>query len=61
MTESINNSNNNIKPIIVPYRTIIKQIIHISDIHIHLYKRHNEYKEVFQLLFDELKKNKGKT
>lgn len=31
----------------IEYKCDIKQIIHISDIHIHLYKRHEEYKEVF--------------
>jgi DNA repair exonuclease SbcCD ATPase subunit/predicted MPP superfamily phosphohydrolase len=47
-------------PIIIPYRSLIKHIYHISDIHIHLYKRHNEYKEVFTLLFNELKSCKEK-
>jgi predicted MPP superfamily phosphohydrolase len=48
----------NINPIIIPYRALIKQIFHISDIHIHLYKRHNEYKEVFTQLFNKLKEAK---
>jgi len=36
----------------IPYNTPIKRIIHISDIHIHLYKRHEEY----QIVFDKLLK-----
>ena len=36
----------------IPYDTPIKRIIHISDIHIHLYKRHEEY----QIVFDKLMK-----
>ena len=34
----------------IPYETPIKRIIHISDIHIHLYKRHEEYQIVFKKL-----------
>lgn len=33
----------------------IKYLYHISDIHIQLYKRHNEYKEVFDKLYQELR------
>jgi DNA repair exonuclease SbcCD ATPase subunit/DNA repair exonuclease SbcCD nuclease subunit len=32
---------------VIPYKTEIRHIYHISDIHIHLYKRHREYELVF--------------
>jgi DNA repair exonuclease SbcCD ATPase subunit/predicted MPP superfamily phosphohydrolase len=41
-------------------KTKVKTIYHISDIHIHLYKRHKEYKEQFQKLYDYLKNEKLK-
>jgi len=33
----------------------IKKIIHIADIHIRLYKRHDEYRRVFKEFFDEIR------
>ena len=33
----------------------VKKIIHIADIHIRLYKRHSEYKKVFQQFLDEIR------
>ena len=42
----------------IPYNTIIKRVIHISDIHIHLYKRHDEYTTVFQKLLTSLQNEK---
>jgi len=32
-------------------------IIHVADIHIRLNKRHDEYKEVFQLLYEQIKQS----
>lgn len=50
---------------IIPYKSEIKYIYHISDIHIHLYKRHNEYELVFarvlEYLQSERKVNKIKS
>lgn len=48
------------EPVIVNYRSIIKYVYHISDIHIHLYKRHEEYKEIFNKLYNYLLSEKEK-
>jgi hypothetical protein len=40
--------------------TKVKTIYHISDIHIHLYKRHSEYKEQFEKVYNYLKNEKQK-
>ena len=40
--------------------TKVKHIYHISDIHIHLYKRHNEYKQQFEKLYTYLRNEKMK-
>lgn len=45
---------------IIPYKTVIKKIIHISDIHIHLYKRHDEYKIIFNNLYNKITEIKKK-
>lgn len=45
---------------IIPYRTVIKHVIHISDIHIHLFKRHQEYEKVFEELYKEIQAVKQK-
>lgn len=42
----------------IPYKVPIKHIYHISDIHIHLYKRHDEYQQVFDRLLEYLKSEK---
>lgn len=42
----------------IPYNASISHIYHISDIHIQLYKRHNEYREVFQRLYHYLAEEK---
>lgn len=42
----------------IPYKTPIKYIYHISDIHIHLYKRHDEYQQVFDRLLEYLRSEK---
>jgi DNA repair exonuclease SbcCD ATPase subunit/DNA repair exonuclease SbcCD nuclease subunit len=34
----------------------VKKIIHLADIHIRLYKRHTEYREVFERLYQSLRK-----
>ena len=39
----------------------IEYIAHIADIHIRLYNRHTEYKEVFDVLYEELKKTPKNT
>jgi DNA repair exonuclease SbcCD ATPase subunit len=39
-------------------KTPITHIYHISDIHIQLYKRHQEYREVFQRVYDYLQNEK---
>lgn len=36
----------------------IDYIIHSADIHIRLFQRHDEYREVFKRLYDKLEKNK---
>ena len=41
----------------VPFRKL-KHIHHISDIQIRNLKRHREYEEVFNGLYEEIKKNK---
>ena len=40
----------------VPFKKI-KTIHHLSDIHISNLKRHTEYREVFQKVYDRIKKN----
>jgi DNA repair exonuclease SbcCD ATPase subunit/predicted MPP superfamily phosphohydrolase len=40
--------------------TKVKTIYHISDIHIHLYKRHKEYKQQFEKLYKYLRDEKAK-
>ena len=37
---------------------MIQSVIHIADLHIRLFKRHDEYKEQFQKFFEECRKNK---
>lgn len=44
----------------IPYSTEVKKIIHISDIHIQLYKRHTEYQHVFEKLYDAIRLEKAK-
>jgi DNA repair exonuclease SbcCD ATPase subunit/predicted MPP superfamily phosphohydrolase len=58
VNNNVDSNTTNIKTTVVQYRSIIKYIFHISDLHIHLYKRHIEYKEVFNNLFDRLKEEK---
>jgi DNA repair exonuclease SbcCD nuclease subunit len=41
-------------------KTKVKYIYHISDIHIHLYKRHKVYKEQFEKLYKYLENEKRK-
>ena len=43
----------------VPFRKL-KYIHHISDIQIRNLKRHREYEEVFNKLYEEVKKNPKK-
>jgi DNA repair exonuclease SbcCD ATPase subunit len=40
---------------VIPYKSEIRHIYHISDIHIHLYKRHREYELVFAKVLDYLR------
>jgi len=42
-----------------PYSTHITNIYHLSDLHIQLYKRHNEYQVVFDKVVDYLKQEKA--
>ena len=42
----------------INYTCHIKKIIHISDIHIQLYKRHDEYLKIFEKLYLALQKEK---
>ena len=42
----------------INYNAEIKRIYHISDIHINLQAKHDEYKYVFKKLFDYLKSEK---
>jgi DNA repair exonuclease SbcCD ATPase subunit len=42
----------------INYNTKIKRIYHISDIHINLQAKHNEYRYVFKNLYEYLKKEK---
>ena len=42
------------------YPNTIQKLYHISDTHINLYSRHIEYREVFQRLYIELKKEQRK-
>ena len=41
------------------YKSEIKKIIHISDIHIPLFKRNDEYLEVFETLYQKIKNIKN--
>ncbi len=43
---------------IIPYKTEIRHIYHLSDIHIHLYKRHREYELVFGRVLDYLREER---
>lgn len=43
---------------VIPYKTEIKHIYHLSDIHIHLYKRHREYELVFHRVLDYLREER---
>jgi len=51
---------NKIIPTDLNYATQIKQIYHISDLHIQLYKRHTEYQEVFNRVYEYLLSEKKK-
>ena len=51
---------NKIIPTDLNYSTQIKQIYHISDLHIQLYKRHTEYQEVFNRVYEYLRLEKKK-
>lgn len=42
----------------LPYKKPITHIYHLSDIHIQLYKRHQEYREVFQRVYNYLNAEK---
>jgi len=53
-------NDDNIKFTDLGYLTNIKYIYHISDVHIQLYKRHNEYLEQFDKLYNYLKQEKEK-
>ena len=37
----------------VPFNKL-RQIFHLSDIHIRLFKRHEEYRECFQTLYNQI-------
>lgn len=39
----------------------VDYIVHVADIHIRLTKRHDEYREIFAKLYDEIKKTPDKT
>lgn len=41
--------------------TKVEHIVHVSDIHIRLTKRHDEYREVFAKFYDEIKKTPDNT
>ena len=41
--------------------TKVDYIVHVSDIHIRLTKRHDEYREVFEKLYAEIKKTPENT
>jgi DNA repair exonuclease SbcCD ATPase subunit len=43
---------------VIPYKTEIRHIYHLSDIHIHLYKRHREYELVFGRVLDYLREER---
>jgi DNA repair exonuclease SbcCD ATPase subunit/DNA repair exonuclease SbcCD nuclease subunit len=43
---------------VIPYKSEIKHIYHLSDIHIHLYKRHREYELVFDRVLDYLREER---
>jgi len=54
--KSTSPSNSNlIIPVNLDYKTPISHIYHISDLHIQLYKRHNEYQTVFNKVYDYLR------
>ena len=48
-------SQNTLEINIIPYKSEIKYIYHLSDIHIHLYKRHSEYETVFNRVLEYLR------
>lgn len=43
---------------VIPYKSEIRHIYHLSDIHIHLYKRHREYELVFGKVLDYLREER---
>ena len=43
---------------VIPYKSEIRHIYHLSDIHIHLYKRHREYELVFARVLDYLREER---
>lgn len=47
------------KTISVPFDTI-DEIYHLADVHIRLFKRHDEYREVFSRLYEQFKSNTSK-
>ena len=59
-TEINTNPNHNIEIIKFEYTTPITHIYHFSDIHIQLYKRHDEYQNIFDKLYEYLKGEKAK-
>lgn len=44
----------------IKYSKVIKTIYHLSDIHVHLYKRHDEYQKIFNSLYKFLESEKRK-
>ena len=42
----------------IKYDGTIKKIYHIADVHIRNLKRHKEYREVFENLYDYIKSSK---
>lgn len=58
--DEIPSQQDKISPTIIPYKTEIKTIYHISDIHIQLYKRHDEYQQIFTKVYEYLKNEKQK-
>lgn len=57
---SLNSNLDKITPKNLNYHTPITYIYHISDLHIQLYKRHNEYQFVFNRVYEYLKEEKAK-
>ena len=52
-------SNDKLIPKQIEYKSIITHIYHISDLHIQLYKRHQEYRIVFQHVYNYLIQEKN--